>query len=198
MTCGIYALVFEGTDKLYIGQSIRIEVRYAEHKRSMKEGTTSIKLRKAYKDYGVPTLEVLHICIPEDLEAQEVYYTNLFNSIDDGFNTILGSPRYGTLRCVGRSKHGEEAIVSAMTSLLNPLVSIDTVAANSGISKRTLQGVVSGLRHPSILAKYPELLTQVLDARKTYSKNKREVSLKEELKEELKRRAAVRASMTLQ
>ena len=85
-----------------------------------------------------------------------------------------------------------------MTSLLNPLVSIDTVAANSGISKRTLQGVVSGLRHPSILAKYPELLTQVLDARKTYSKNKREVSLKEELKEELKRRAAVRASMTLQ
>ena len=31
MTCGIYKLVFNGTAKIYIGQSLNIESRYRDH-----------------------------------------------------------------------------------------------------------------------------------------------------------------------
>ena len=51
MTTGIYQLVFKGTDKVYIGQSIDIEHRYKGHISCLQLGKGVSKLQNAYNIY---------------------------------------------------------------------------------------------------------------------------------------------------
>ena len=88
MTIGIYKLNFNGTDKVYIGMSNNIEIRYTKHLASLKYGTASRKMLDAYKVYGQPSIEVLCICAEEELYDLENEAIDIFNSIENGYNTI--------------------------------------------------------------------------------------------------------------
>lgn len=160
MTCGIYALVFEGTDKLYIGQSINIEIRFAVHKRNLTDGEASIKLNKAYNTYGLPSITILTKCSKENLEAWEVYWITEFDSIANGFNAILGSPSLGVQRNTGRSKYTVQDYLKALELYLDLDVSMMDIACLTRVSKRTLQRVIGGFSHVELLAEYPELLAK--------------------------------------
>ena len=96
--CGIYKLEFTGTDRVYIGLSKDITSRYATHIRSMKDSTCSKKLLHAYQTYGMPTLSILEEVPIDNLEVKEVEYIEKYNSIENGFNTLLGSPVYAVDR----------------------------------------------------------------------------------------------------
>ena len=96
MTCGIYKLKFNGTDKVYIGKSVNIESRYSSHRYSLNKGISSKKLQEAYSVYGVPTMEVCVICVPEKLDTNEILIIGEYNSIANGFNTAKGGSSTGS------------------------------------------------------------------------------------------------------
>lgn len=89
MTCGIYRLIFEGTNKCYIGQSINIEKRYLEHLRSFELGTASKKMLLAYSAYGKPSLDILLDNIDkQELNSLENEAIEIFDSYHNGFNSV--------------------------------------------------------------------------------------------------------------
>lgn len=95
MPIGIYKLNFPGTDKCYIGQSTNIHKRYKEHLNSMRKGIAKQKVQEAFNLYGEPVLEVLldNMSV-DDLNDAEAEAIEIFNAIDNGFNTLnyAGNP----------------------------------------------------------------------------------------------------------
>lgn len=103
MTIGIYKLNFAGTNKCYIGQSeSSIERRFTNHKRAMQGGFAAKKLQEAYSTYGMPSLEILIESMPEDLDDLEIEAISVYDSINNGFNTLSGGS-------TGNGQFGETA-----------------------------------------------------------------------------------------
>jgi len=96
MTCGIYILKFEGTSKVYVGQSITIESRYSTHKYLLKKGEHYKKLQEAYNLYGMPTISIIKKCTKEELDSEELQAISEYNSLDNGFNTAKGGISRGS------------------------------------------------------------------------------------------------------
>lgn len=103
MTIGIYCLKFNGTDKVYIGQSDNIERRFKEHLRLFKNYTASTKLQEAYNTYGSPNLLILAESSLDDLDIFEDEAISIYNSVNNGFNTYSYSNQAPT------RKYGEES-----------------------------------------------------------------------------------------
>lgn len=89
MTCGIYKLI-SPNNKIYIGQSIKIEQRWIDHKRRAKKNSTShsFKLYNSIRKYGWENFkkEITEVCDPDQLNDREIYYINLYDSINFGLN----------------------------------------------------------------------------------------------------------------
>ena len=90
--CGIYKAQNKINELIYIGQSINIEKRWNSHKNSYLNGTS--KFYKAIQEYGWDNFEwsIIEECPKEKLEEREKYWMNYYNSINNGYNTIYGSP----------------------------------------------------------------------------------------------------------
>lgn len=90
MTCGIYLLTFKGTEKLYVGQSFNIESRFSSHLSHLRCSTHSRKMNAAYKEYGLPSLEIETECEEDQkiLNSQENYYIDLWDAVNNGFNSM--------------------------------------------------------------------------------------------------------------
>lgn len=91
MTIGIYKLVFNNTDKVYVGQSNCIEKRWTSHTSTMRLGTASPKLQEAYNTYGVSHYEILCECTLEELNSTEIEAIEIYNSFNNGFNSTPSS-----------------------------------------------------------------------------------------------------------
>lgn len=91
MTIGIYKLVFNNTDKVYIGQSNCIEKRWTSHISNMRFGKATSKLQKAYNDYGISHYEVLCECSIKELNALEIEAIEIYDSYNNGFNSTPSS-----------------------------------------------------------------------------------------------------------
>jgi hypothetical protein len=91
MATGIYKLSFPNTNSVYIGQALDIHRRYLAHLRSMKDGSSAKKLQKAYDTFGEPSLEILLETTKEELSSAEAEAIEIYNSIANGFNSILTS-----------------------------------------------------------------------------------------------------------
>lgn len=91
---GIYKIENLINGKKYIGQSIDIETRWAEHKRINERSLETIKqkypLYLAFKKYGLEnfSFEVLEICSKEKLDEREKYYIDYYNSYIDNENSM--------------------------------------------------------------------------------------------------------------
>lgn len=87
MTTGIYKIT-SPTNKVYIGQSVDIERRWKEHKKSKEIN----KLKSSFISYGFEnhTFEILEECIVELLNERERYYQDLFDVLGpSGLNLKL-------------------------------------------------------------------------------------------------------------
>lgn len=87
MTIGIYKLIFNDTDKVYVGQSNCIEKRWTSHNSCMRLGKASPKLQYAYSTYGLKGYEILCECSLEELNSTEVEAIGLYDSFNNGFNS---------------------------------------------------------------------------------------------------------------
>lgn len=99
-----FGIIYKATNvingKTYIGQTIySLEKRVSAHENKAKNPTSHF--HKAIKLHGKDKFiwEVICECYSkEDMDEKEVYYINLLNSIDSGYNMTLGGE--GT---IGRS-----------------------------------------------------------------------------------------------
>lgn len=91
MLTGIYKLNFNNTHKVYIGQSIGIEGRIRSHISSFNTGKCAPKLLEAHSTQGYSSYDVILECAASELDVAEVEAIDIYNSVDDGFNTLIGA-----------------------------------------------------------------------------------------------------------
>lgn len=95
---GIYKIINLINNKIYIGQSINIELRIREHKlRAFRGDSKSNKeyykaLYKDFREFGLEnfSFEIEEECNIENLNEREIYYINYYNSQKDGYNRTNG------------------------------------------------------------------------------------------------------------
>jgi hypothetical protein len=146
MTCGIYKLNFNNTNKVYIGQSIDIENRFVKHKSAFNRNVATPKLQQAYNNYGMPTLEVIISCDISELNNTEKEAIEIFDSVNNGFNTLYesGNPvLFGDK--AGGSKYTNEQYISVLRLLVssNPTLSKREIQEITGISLYTIRHIAA-------------------------------------------------------
>lgn len=95
MTCGIYMIQNTINGKIYIGQSIDIELRFKSHKNKLERGNhDNIHLQKSWRKYGKEKFEfdILCECEEEKLNETEEYYIFELMTYNDkvGYNKQYG------------------------------------------------------------------------------------------------------------
>lgn len=80
MIAGIYLLKFNyaGSEYQYVGKSVCIERRLAEHVESFLKGKASKKLQNMYNLVGLPEAILLQRCHPDHIDVVEAYYINFY------------------------------------------------------------------------------------------------------------------------
>lgn len=121
MTIGIYKLNFSGTDKVYVGQSSQIEIRLHQHIRNLKNNTANYKLLVAYKEFGIPSIEVICECCIEELDITEKEAIEIFNAVDNGFNIYKDANSAPSKKGVeaGNAKYSKEQILHTFNLLVD-------------------------------------------------------------------------------
>jgi group I intron endonuclease len=161
MTIGIYCLEFEGTDKVYIGQSNNIEYRFGQHKYSLKNNTSSEKLMEAYNLYGIPKLKILLECTESTLDENENIAIDIFNSVLNGFNTYDESRgRRGHLGLRGTnnpcSKYSNEQILKVFNLLVDEQhLTASDIADITAVSVYTVRSIASLSNYKWLEEVYP-------------------------------------------
>lgn len=174
MSIGIYKLKFNGTTKVYIGQSIQIEVRYRQHLNKLVTNTNSnYKLQAAFFMYGLPTLEILEICEnTEKLNDRENYYINEYNSVNNGFNINKYANQTPILygENAGFAKYLFEDYFCVLYYLGFEEYSINRICEITEVSKKVVEHICYEKAHAYLEELFPEMYKKMLDINK-YGRN---------------------------
>lgn len=164
MTTGIYLLQFEGTDKVYIGQSLNIELRYISHKTALRCGKGSEKLQKAYQQYGMPNLKILLECEEHELDINETEAINVYDSALNGFNTMSSFGHRSQLKGdkAGNAKYSNEVIEETFFYLVDNIMTHREITEITGVPRGTLADISCGNTHTWLKDKYPDLYNNLM------------------------------------
>lgn len=171
MTCGIYLLKFNGTNKVYIGQSINIESRYKSHLVTLRANKSSRKLLDAYNEYGTPILDILLECDEHQLNENENLAIEIFNSVAAGFNTLDSAeemPKWKNQlkgEDAPSAKYTNKQILDAVILMADPSKSLITISNITGVGYDALKKVYNGDNHMWILEEYPEHYQNMLNSK---------------------------------
>lgn len=88
---GIYKIENIINNKIYIGQSIRIEKRWIDHKKTLRSNShRNVYLQNAWNKYGEDNFihEIIEECDVSELNDKEIYWINYYNSTNPlyGYN----------------------------------------------------------------------------------------------------------------
>jgi predicted DNA-binding protein YlxM (UPF0122 family) len=158
MTVGIYKLNFNGTDKIYIGQSNNIELRYNIHRTTLNCGKGTKKLQEAYNSFGMPSIEILVKCCIEELDANEIEAIEIFDAVKNGFNTrevaTHRSELYGDL--TGNSKYTNAQVEEVFMYLVDNVLTHKEITEITNVSRGAVSDISSGSTHMWLAEVYPE------------------------------------------
>lgn len=86
---GIYLITHRATGKRYVGQSVNIRSRWADHRRT--EGNAHIARAVWEEGPDAFLFEIVELCAPEELDDRETFYIWAFDTLHPtGFNHNLG------------------------------------------------------------------------------------------------------------
>lgn len=91
--CGVYKIVNNINQKIYIGQSINIKARWKDHINSLNRGDSKCTLlQRAWNKYGQDnfSFEILELCTEDVLDDVEIKYIDLYDSCRNGYNIETG------------------------------------------------------------------------------------------------------------
>ena len=85
---GIYYIKNLLNNKYYVGQSVRIEERWKEHRREAYNSTLNYPLYLAIRKYGIENFEfkVIEKCNKDELDLKEQFWIDYYNSYHNGYN----------------------------------------------------------------------------------------------------------------
>lgn len=162
MTIGIYAIYFEKLDKIYIGQSQKIEQRFISHRSLFKQGHTNYKLANAYEKDPNPIYSILVECSTLELDDKESELITEFDSIHSGLNIasggVTGNRGYLSAKC----KYTKEQLEYAFDLLCDPNLTVADIVEKSKVSRETIGNLCSMQRHIWLHEDYPEKSKLVL------------------------------------
>jgi len=162
MTVGIYSIYFPKLDKVYIGQSQNIEQRFIAHKSLLNKGHYNYKMAEAYK-LDMPEYTILLECNIGDLNSNEIYFINEFDSIRNGLNIQHGGdagvPGYSSGRC----KNTREELELAFNLLTDISMTKAEILNMTNVSSSVLDAIITKKRHHWLHEYYPEISKKVLD-----------------------------------
>lgn len=168
MSTGIYALLFNGTDKVYIGQSTDINNRWHSHISKLKQGDAPLKLQKAYEKYGEPSIHTIEECEQESLYKKEREYIIEFDSYNNGFNSSPGGEGGNTSTgdLNARASHTNETYIEVLRLLATSVLSSFEISQIVGVTPGIVQKISSGQSHKWLEKAEPELYSQLIERRK--------------------------------
>lgn len=150
MTCGIYTLNFKNTNQVYVGQSMNIEARYYNHIWSLRNNNASKKMQEAFNTYGIPTINIILECDSSELDSAEIEAIELYDSINNGFNTCVGGGEFPILRGEDHpnSKYSKEQILYIFESLIsdNPPTHLE-LSELTGMDISSISHISTGQTH---------------------------------------------------
>lgn len=169
MTIGIYLLKFTGTDKVYVGQSLRIEERLTKHKYKLANGIANYKLMEAYHTYGIPYLEILLECnISDNLDDLENQAIEIFDSVTNGFNVNSkasgGSGLQGSAH--PNSKYSKKQIIDTFKYLLLDIPFKD-ISVKTNVDVSTIRDISKGKSHRWLANIYSDEYAEMLSIKYT-------------------------------
>lgn len=169
MSCGIYLLKFNNTDKVYVGQSIDIEDRYLKHRSAFNRKAATPKLQKGFDVYGMPVLEILAECSISELNAFEKEAIEIYDSVNNGFNTLTeaGNPvLFGDKS--GTSKYSNEQYLNVLRLLVqsSPTLNKRQIEEITGVSIYTIRHIAALESHTWMKEVEPELYAKLEQLRK--------------------------------
>lgn len=175
MTCGIYKLIFKGTNKVYIGQSDNIERRFVQHLNNAKNSTWPRKLQEAYNNFGAPSLEILLDCEISELNYLENLAINLYDSFNNGFNGVEFANTMPNLvgELNGSSIYSNEDIIKVAEFLQNPKLCLLEISKLTNVSYDMIRMIATCQKHTWISNARPDLwqgIVHLKGTRRSYAK----------------------------
>lgn len=140
MSCGIYRITLQRTNRHYVGQTINLDSRVAEHKRLLQMiKHHSPKLQNAWNKYGAAKFEfhTIETCLREDLDARESHWMKELDSVKTGFNCLP----FPTSSLVGADKISRFAKKRTVSAVVRAQIS------------KTLEGRIFTEKHLKNLAR---------------------------------------------
>jgi predicted GIY-YIG superfamily endonuclease len=158
MTCGIYALDFDGV--FYIGKSIHIENRYKEHcAHLLKKNHHSKKVQSRFTYTGrLPTLLVLETVSDLTLLNElEISYISEFDSYKNGLNSTIGGEGTGYGEYSPLSIHSNEDIIKVFILLVDqPELTQAQISNITSVAAHTINKISSCTKHTWLNIEFPE------------------------------------------
>lgn len=157
---GIYKITNKINNKVYIGQSVHIEIRFTEHKTIANNNNHhcyEYPLYRAIRKYGIENFvfEILEETTIENLTDREQYYINKFNSlVPNGYNQENALD----------SKKGEDCNFAVLTNaqantivdlLLNSNLLMKDIATMFNVSDSCVEDINKGRRRVRDNINYP-------------------------------------------
>ena len=94
--CGVYKIINNINQKVYVGQSINIKARWKDHINALNRGDSRCTLlQRAWNKYGQKnfSFEILELCSEDILDDVEIKYIKFYDSCNNGYNIELGGNR---------------------------------------------------------------------------------------------------------
>lgn len=153
MTIGIYKLVWEDSDKVYIGQSVNIERRYTCHKSELNRGVHSTYVQNMYNKYGIPSIEIVEECKIEELDKKESHWIAVTKNVNTGYGGKDGLRGEHNVKCFA----SRDQIIQVANLLINPDKTCEEINNETGVAIGTIEGIRYRKRHQWLSEEFPEL-----------------------------------------
>jgi hypothetical protein len=174
MTIGIYALVFKGTDSVYIGQSVNIEARYKAHLSAFKHSRLTHKLLNAFNTYRIPELLILEPCEILELDSLEEDYIREFNSVNSGFNVLESSTPIFRGVEHPNSLYSKDIVYKVLELLIvEPAILFKSIAEQLDVSIAFIENISSLKAHTWLKEEKPIEYSKLVDMKGKRTSNSR-------------------------
>lgn len=154
MTCGIYKIENLINGHCYIGQSINIEERWREHRKSINNTEDwSRSIYQAIRKYGLENFswEIIEECSKNELDEKETYWIDYYNSYKNGYNqTMGGNETHGNSIKITKEQVEEIRSLLKETNLPNK-----QIGDKYGVSETLISAINTGYYWKDINIKYP-------------------------------------------